>query len=114
MTRRDKIALETEFHALLISCLERCSRGRWGLLGTFDHLGEARKYWAWPEADHLRELAILIEEILARSGQANALCSEFLRLCKHHGQNDPGEPKMAQAFLVRIGNGEFGQSVLNG
>jgi hypothetical protein len=108
MNRRDKIwleqldALDAEFRDLLIPCLEQCSRGRWGLFGTFDYLGEDRKYWNWPEADRLRELAISIQAILAQSGEQNALCREFLNMCNNHTQNDPGEPKLARAFLDRI------------
>jgi hypothetical protein len=117
MSKRERIqrehldALDSEFRELLIVCLEHCSRGRWGLFGTFDHLGEARRYWAWPEADHLRDLAKEIETILAQSSEQNVLCREFLNLCKNHGQNDPGEPKVARSFLDRIRSGELGVPV---
>ena len=116
MNQRDRIQLESldalnlEFRELLVICLEHCSRGRWGMFGTFDHLGEARRYWAWPEADHLRELAGEIVTILAQSSEQNALCREFLNLCKNHGQNDPGEPRVARLLLDRIRDGGFGSS----
>ena len=116
MNRREKIqfrqleALDAKFRELLIVSLQQCSRGRWGLFGTFDYLGEARKYWNWPEADRLRELAVSIEAILAQFGEQNALCREFLELCENHGQNDPGDPTLARAFLDRIEKGEVGSS----
>jgi hypothetical protein len=108
MNRRDTIqlekleALEAESLERLVPCLEQCARGRWGLFWTFDYLGEARKYWNWPEAGRLRELAVSIQAILGQSGGQDALCQEFLDHCTIHTQNDPGEPKLAQAFLNRM------------
>jgi hypothetical protein len=100
--RLERLALlEAEFRELLIPCLEQCIHGRWGLFRTFDYLGQDRKYWNWPEADHLREIALSIQEILEKSGEANELCSDFLRLCTIHTANDPGEPKLARALLDR-------------
>jgi hypothetical protein len=116
MSKRDKIqhrrleALEVEFLEMLVPCLEQCAGGRWGLFETFDHLGEARKYLNWSEANRVRELAVSIQKILVQSGEQNALCTEFLDHCTIHTQNDPGEPKLAQAFLDRIEEGEFGTS----
>jgi hypothetical protein len=99
-------SLEREFCVLLAKCLEECGRGRWGLFGTFDYLGADKRYWNWPEADLLREIATEIQAILSESGQRNALCAEFLELCRNHGQNDPGEPKLARAFLERLEEGK--------
>ena len=100
--------LDTAFREQLLACLEECARGRWGLFGANDHIAEAAKYLAWPEADRLRELAISIQAILAQSGERNALCDEFLDLCSIHGENDPGEPRLARTFLARIERGEVG------
>jgi len=96
-------ALEAEFRELLIPCLRQCVAGRWGIFGTCDSLGADKRYWSWPEADHLRELANSIREIRSDAGETNALCDEFLRLCKLHRANDPGEPKAAKAFLQSLG-----------
>lgn len=101
-------ALDAAFRAMLIPCLEECGRGRWGLFGRNDHVGEAARHLAWPEADRVRELAVAVQAILAQSGEQNALCEEFLDLCTIHGENDPGEPKLARAFLERIEKGEVG------
>ena len=112
MNRREKIQLkqveqlEAEFRELLISCLEECVRGQWGLFGTFDYLGAERRYWNWPQADQLRELATSIQSTRAQSGEQNALCAEFLDLCATHKANDPGEPKRAQAFLKVINSSD--------
>jgi hypothetical protein len=38
----------------------------------------------------------------------NALCDEFLDLCSIHGESNPGERKLARAFLERIEKGEVG------
>jgi hypothetical protein len=114
MSRRDRIQLEqletldAAFREMLVSCLDQCSRGRWGLFRTFDYLGEARKYWNWPEADRLRELASSIQEVLTQSGEHDPLCKEFLDLCAKHSANDPGEPRLAQILLERIEKGDFG------
>ena len=39
---------------------------------------------------------------------ATPLCDEFLDLCTIHGENDPGEPRLARTFLARIEKGEVG------
>lgn len=100
-------ALVDAFREQLIALLEECAQGRWGLFGA-NHSPEAKKYLAWPEADQLRELAIALQSILAQSGERNALCDEFLDLCTIHGENDPGEPRLARTFLTRIEKGEVG------
>jgi hypothetical protein len=105
MKRRDKIQierlkqLEAEFSELLIPCLQQCSHGRWGLFGAYDRFPEIE---AWPEFERVRGLAISIRAIRAASGERNELCEEFLGLSKFHRPNDPGEPKLAKAFLERI------------
>jgi hypothetical protein len=53
MTKRDKIRqakleqleqLDSEFRLLLLSCLEECARGRWGLFGQHDHVDPEGRY----------------------------------------------------------------------
>ena len=99
--------LSTAFRDQLLALLEECAHGRHGLFSDNQHLGgdEARE---WPEAARLRELAAALQSILAQSGERNALCDEFLDLCTIHGENDPGEPRLARAFLARIDKGEVG------
>ena len=105
-TRQKQLgALSKEFRELLVPCLEQCARGRWGLFGTFDSVSEARRYWDWPEADRLKELAVAIQSILSESGEQDPLCTEFLRLCTVHGPNDPGEPRIAGELLEQVRRG---------
>jgi hypothetical protein len=96
------------FRDQLLACLEECARGRRGLFAEHEHLGQAAEDKSWPEASRLRELAFALQSILAQSEERDALCDEFLDLCTIHGENDPGEPRLARAFLARIEKGEVG------
>jgi hypothetical protein len=100
--------LTNAFRDQLTACLEECARGRRGLFAEHAHLGEAAEGGAWPEASRLRELAFALQSILAQSEERDALCDEFLDLCSIHGEYDPGEPRLARAFLARIDKGEVG------
>jgi hypothetical protein len=98
--------LTQAFRDQLIACLEECAAGRWGLFSDHEHVSaEVAKYRAWPEAARLRELAFAVQAILAQSGESDALCDQFLDLCSIHGENDPGEPRLARAFLNEIAGG---------
>ena len=95
--------LTQAFREQLIACLEECAAGRWGLFTDFEHVSEEiARYRAWPEAARLRELAFALQSILAQSGASDPLCDQFLDLCSIHGENDPGEPKLARGFLNQI------------
>jgi hypothetical protein len=94
------------FRDQLLACLEECARGRKGLFSAYD-LGDSDDS-GWPEAARLRELALALQGIFAQSEEPNALCDEFLDLCSIHGESNPGERKLARAFLDRIEKGEVG------
>lgn len=95
--------LTETFHTQLLACLEECAAGRWGLFSDYEHISpEVAKHRAWPEAAQLRELAFALQNILSQSGEQDELCDQFLDLCTIHGENDPGEPKLARAFLNQI------------
>jgi hypothetical protein len=96
------------FHDQLIACLDECARGRRGLFSAHEHLGGEDEEQAWPEAARLRELAVALQPIFAQQEKQNALCDEFLDLCTIHGESNPGERKLARAFLDRIEKGEVG------
>jgi hypothetical protein len=102
----DSGALEPLQHAFrdqLMACLQECAAGRCGLFSDFEHLTEeAASCKAWPEAARLRELAFALQAILAQSGESDLLCDQFLDLCSIHGESDPGEPRLARAFLNEI------------
>jgi hypothetical protein len=96
------------FRDQLLACLEECARGRRGLFSAYVHLGGEDEEQAWPEAARLRELAVALQPIFAQQEKQNALCDEFLDLCTIHGESNPGERKLARAFLERIEKGEVG------
>ena len=104
--------LAQAFCGQLMACLDECARGRKGLFSEYAHLGgegggEDEDY-SWPEAARLRDLAIALQGVLTQQGERNALCDEFLDLCTMHGEYNPGERKLARAFLERIERGEVG------
>ncbi len=95
--------LRHAFREQLLACLEECAAGRHGLFSDLEQIShETAKHRSWPEAARLRELAFALQSILAQSGEADALCDQFLDLCSIHGESDPGEPRLAQAFLKEI------------
>ena len=108
MNRRDKIqlkrlaTLEAEFNKILTPCLKQCANGRWGLFGAYERFPEVSYWTDWPEARRLHQLALSIREVRGRSGEQNEMVEGFLKLRTMHKPNDPGEPKLAQAFLDRI------------
>lgn len=100
--------LESDFRPLLISCLRECQNGRWGLFGQNDS-AEGATYLAWKDGENLKEIARQIRVLREEFGQPNPLVERFLHYCSLRGPNDPGEPKLAKAFLDEIENGEFDQ-----
>jgi len=97
--------LTEAFRDQLMACLEECALGRHGL---FTQRAADDSPDAWPEAALLRELAMALQGIFAQRDERNVLCDEFLDLCTIHGESDPGERKLARAFLDRIEQGEVG------
>ncbi len=85
-----------------MACLEECSAGRLGLFATSDYLGEAARHRPWPEAERLRELAMNLQPILAQASEPDVAVEQFLDLCSMHGESDPGEPRLARAFLEEL------------
>ena len=96
-------ALSSAFRAQLLACLEECVRGRRGLFA--EAVGEENE---WPEAVRLRELALALQDVLSAHEKRNALCDEFLDLCSMHGEANPGERRLARAFLERIERDQVG------
>jgi hypothetical protein len=92
----------------LMACLDECARGRKGLFGDVELLSDETGQNAWPEAARLRELALALQGLVAQQEERNALVDEFLDLCSIHGESNPGERKMARAFLERIERGDVG------
>ena len=105
MKKREKIKgrrleqLEAEFQPLLISCLQECARGRYGLFGHNEHLGN---WWYWEEAERLKEIAREIIEIKSAAGEHATECERLLHYCSLRGPNLVGEPKLAEQYLNEI------------
>jgi hypothetical protein len=108
-------SLAQVFRDQLVACLEECAQGRKGLFSSHEHLGQAGSD-AWPEAERLRELALALQPIFAQAPEPIpipnplpiSIVDEFLDLCQIHGETNPGERKLAKAFLARIENGQVG------
>jgi hypothetical protein len=101
-------AIATAFREQLIACLEECARGRRGLFSSLSAQELAEGELEWPEAARLRELAAALQSILNQREEKSALADEFLDLCTIHGESDPGERRLARAFLERIEKGLVG------
>jgi hypothetical protein len=99
--------LSQVFREQLLACLEECALGRAGLFAGREYLGDVESN-GWPEATRLRELALALQGIFAQQDEPSALCDEFLDLCSIHGESNPGERKLARAFLTRIEKGQVG------
>jgi hypothetical protein len=100
--------LVAAFRDQLLACLEECARGRFGLFSDREHLDPEvylENQQPWPEAAQLRHLAFALQAILAQQEESNPLCDQFLDLCSIHGESDPGEPRLARAFLNEIAGG---------
>jgi hypothetical protein len=98
--------LESDFGRLLVSCLEECGNGRWGLFGQNDRY-ESGKYSQWEDGHRLKETALQIRSLRAEFGLPNPLVERFLYFCSLRGANIPGEPKLAKTFLEEIRRGDF-------
>ena len=104
---RELAALEAEFRDRLIVALEDCARGRWGLFGQNDHIEggrwtvEARRTSG---ADALLDLGAEIESLRRELGLTEpfALHARFLASRGRKTANDPGEPRIAKAWLAEL------------
>jgi hypothetical protein len=101
--RHDRLSqLETEFEPLLIECLQQAANGRYGLFGQNDHLDPEQRYWNWPEARRVVEMAEAIRALRSEAGELNNLAERLLYFRSLRGSNVPGEPKLAKEFLREL------------
>ena len=92
--------LERDYRTVLIKALADCAGGRWGLFGHNEHL---HSYGVPAELAELRDLAVAINRVRARIGEAPfALHEEFEAARGRQSANDLGEPKQARAWLQRL------------
>jgi hypothetical protein len=99
-TRKIRLSqLETAFEPLLLSCLQQAANGRWGLFGQNDHLDPEHRYWNWPEARLVVEMAEEIRALCSEAGELNSLAERLLHCRSLRGPSVPGEPNLAREFL---------------
>jgi hypothetical protein len=94
--------LEAEFEPLLLLCLQQSANGRYGLFGQNDHLDPEHRYWNWPEARRVIEMAEEIRALRSEAGEVNSLAERLLHSRSLRGPNIPGEPKLANEFLREL------------
>ena len=91
---RQLAALEASYRELLLSALQRCAAGQWGL---FAHNRLQPRDRA---VDELLALGAQIERMRRRFGlESNTLHDRLLRMRSTHDSNTPGEPKLARQWL---------------
>lgn len=101
--RHNRLAqLESDFEPLLLSCLRESANGRYGLFGQNDHLDPEHRYWNWPEAQRVVEMAEEIQALRSETGGSNSLAERLLHFRSLRGSNVPGEPKLAKKFLEEL------------
>lgn len=105
--------LSKAFSDQLFACLGECAQGRRGLFSDVALTEEDESHREWREAAKLRELAQGLQNVFAQYEQRNPLSDEFLDLCSMHGENNPGEQRLARMFLSRIERGEVGTPTEN-
>jgi hypothetical protein len=101
--RQQRLAqLEVEFEPLLLSCLREAANGRWGLFGQNDRADPDHRFYSWPEAQRVIEMAREIQELRSEAGEFNGLAERLLQFRSLRGSNVPGEPKLASKFLKEL------------
>ena len=92
-------SLEALYRELLLSALQKCAMGRWGLFGSnLDQRGLRSS-----DADELLELGSNIERMRQKFGLEHfALHDRLLRIRSSRHSNTPGEPKLARQWLDEL------------
>jgi hypothetical protein len=86
--RHNRLAqLEAEFEPLLLSCLRECADGRYGLFGQNDLLDTEHRYWNWPEARQVLEMAEEIQALRSGFGESSTIAEQFLYFRSLRGAN---------------------------
>ncbi len=113
--RREKIeqelaAAEADFRAMLVAALRDCAAGHWGLFDQNGHLpdlprGMAEQAFASSGAKALFALGGESDGLRARLGitEPFPLFARLQELRGRRAENDPGEPRLAQAWLNELG-----------
>ncbi|QNQ10924.1 hypothetical protein [Sphingomonas alpina] len=112
MAKADRLAqldehratMEREYRLLLISALERCATGKWGL---FAHNKDRQLAILWaPVIEELTDLAGDVDEARKRLGLPPFdLHAEFMASRGPVDASAVGEPKQAKAWLGKLAAG---------
>ena len=92
-------SLEALYRELLLSALQKCAMGRWGLFGSnLDQRGLRSS-----DADELLELGSNIERMRQKCGLEHfALHERLLLIRSTRDSNTPDEPKLARQWLDEL------------
>lgn len=106
--QRLQMALESEFRNRLVTALRACADGKWGLFGQrlrFDSLPDwIREVCQSKDAEGLLALGEELDAVRQKLGIAERfdLYQKFLSLRAISGPNAPGEPRIAQEWLLEL------------
>lgn len=93
--------LEAEYLSQLRDALQKCAEGEWGMFGQNEHLGNSQSSGTLLK---LRDTAAIINALRQRLGEPSyALHDEFEAARGRGDSNQLGEPRLAQAWLERLG-----------
>lgn len=101
-------ALEASYRELLLSALQTCAEGRWGIFArnelALSRLGAGLCLRLLdPAVEELLELGSKIERLRRKFGlEPFPLHERLLRMRSSHDANTPGEPKLAQQWLEEL------------
>ena|SRR6201746_2176389 len=113
--RREKIerelaSAEAEFRTMLVAALRKCAAGHWGLLDQNGHLPDlpprlAEEAFAASGAKALFALGAEIDALRDRLDLTEPfpLFARLQEMRRRKSANQPGEPKLAQAWLAELG-----------
>ncbi|MBR1172831.1 hypothetical protein JQ617_02590 [Bradyrhizobium sp. KB893862 SZCCT0404] len=94
---RQLAAFEAAYGELLLSALQACAKGQWGLFGSYERVGLRS-----PAREELLELGSRIERLRDKCGMESfTLHARFLQMGSRHS-NTPGELKLAQQWLDEL------------
>jgi hypothetical protein len=95
---RQLAALEASYRERLLSALQECANGQWGLFGSYERPGRRD-----PSREELLELGAKIERLRRKCGlESFPLHERLLHMGSSRHSNTPGEPKLARQWLDEL------------
>jgi hypothetical protein len=107
-------SLEASYRELLLSALQKCAAGRWGLfahneLASREFSALLRSHLLDPAVQELLDLGSKIERLRGRFGlEPFPLHERLLQMRSSHDSNTPGEPKLARKWLNELRSSSHG------